>query len=238
MEENGQLYNVYIDGEKKLNNVACGEYKFDGISAGTHTVVVTSVLGNNESAGVSGTVTVTASTEQPTPERGETLVEINGCQISATAEGYRVIYTVNDPDKNVAKVGLVYGLADRCTDDDMVVGSTNSTVYSYEATDAGKMNINVTDYKDAQSYAMTMKLIKTAEFYKQVINVRAYIQLDDGSYMYSDIHKYNVYEIAEHLYQNRKMTNISGHEYLYTDILSVVNPDYKKVIYNLSDILV
>lgn len=182
--------------------------------------------------------TTEAPTTEPITEKNEVVVGIDGCQVSATAEGYRVIYTVKDSDKKAAKVGLVYGLADKSSPSDMIVGSTNSTVHAYEATDEGKISSSITGNTEAQSYAMTMKLIKTAEFYRQPIYVRAYVQLDDGSYVYSDIQTYNVYEVAEYLYQNKLMTNMFAHNYLYSEILSVVNPDYTKVIFNINDTIV
>ena len=50
--ENGQLYNVYIDDVIKSTNVTAGSYQYYPIDAGEHQVKVTSVLNGIESAGV------------------------------------------------------------------------------------------------------------------------------------------------------------------------------------------
>lgn len=56
---------------------------------------------------------------------------------------------------------------------------------------------------------------------------RAYavIQYDDGhkEYVYgTKIYKVSLYEIAENLYQNRKMGTLEGHQFLYTNVLNLV----------------
>lgn len=183
----------------------------------------------------------TTTKESETTREAETIqrsvnLEINGCQISTTVEGYRVVYSVNDPADEVLNAGLIYGVS--TPDTDMVVGSSNNSVYTYQATDAGKINAKFSKYEDAQSYVMTMKFIKNADFYNREIDVRAYVQLKDGSYMYSDIKKFTVYNVAEYLYQNEKMTIYSSHNYLYNEILRVVNPDYIVKEFNVKNMLV
>lgn len=86
-------------------------------------------------------------TEQPTekttepeitqPEKTDVKLEINGYQISTTKEGYRVIYSFEDSNSEVETVGLIYGLS--VNDSDMVIGSSNSAVVNYQASDAGRM---------------------------------------------------------------------------------------------------
>ena len=154
-------------------------------------------------------------------------VEINGSQISTLYEGYRIVYSVNKPEL-VTSVGMVYGLSDYISNEDMVVGSTAETVYAFEGSADGELSTNFSKRKNAQSYAMTMKNIKNAEFYNTKISVRAYAVLEDGSIVYSDVKKMTVYNTADYLYQNLKMNNLSGHEYLYNEILSVANPVYQK----------
>ena len=161
--------------------------------------------------------------------------EINGVQINATYEGFRIVYSVNKPEK-VQKVGLIYGLSNYVNDEDMVVGSTANTVYTFESTEEGKLNINFTKRPNAQSYAMTMKNIKSAEFYSSPISVRAYAILEDGTISYSDIGKLTVYKAADYLYQNQLMNALSGHNYLYEEILTKVRPDYQQVEYGWSKI--
>lgn len=228
MEEKGQLYNVYIDDVKKLSSVACGSYTIDSISPGEHTVKITSVYNGAESQGVTGTVNVAGTViEETTTKPTSVKLDILGYQVSATAEGFRTIYTIDDPDKESISKGIVYGLND-VSESELVVGSTNSVVYSYEATDTGKIDTTLgSSSSTSESYAMTMKFIKTAEFYNTKINVRAYAKLSDGSYVYSDTVSFSVYELADYVYQNNIMSNMSGHNYLYTDILKIVNPSYE-----------
>lgn len=176
------------------------------------------------------------TTREPETIQRSVNLEINGCQISTTVEGYRVVYSVNDPADEVLNAGLIYGVS--TPDTDMVVGSSNNSVYTYQATDAGKIDAKFSQYEDAQSYVMTMKFIKNADFYNHEIDVRAYVQLKDGSYMYSDIKKFTVYNVAEYLYQNDKMTIYSSHNYLYNEILRVVNPDYVVKEFNVKNTLV
>lgn len=120
----------------------------------------------------------------------------------------------------------------------MIVASKNSNVDDYQATEKGKINVNYSKYANAQNYAMTMELIKNAAFYNEQISVRAYAQLKDGRYVYSDIRKITVYDIADTLYQNDMMTNASGHNYLYDNILKIANPNYISREFNTKNIFV
>lgn len=165
-------------------------------------------------------------------------LEFIGYQISATLEGYRTLYSIADPAGKTEEVGLVYGLTDYVTDDDMVVGSTNSTVYSYAGTSEGIASVKYSDYEGATTYVRTMKFIDDASFYNTSISIRAYAKLQDGSYIYSDINTMSVYRIASILYNKCIMSNISGHEYLYNNILTVVNPSYATVDYNWGSVVV
>ena len=162
-------------------------------------------------------------------------VAINGCQINASAEGFRVVYSVNDPDNEVAHAGLIYGLADYATDNDLYVGSTAKSVYDYEANDSAKLKKS---YGIGQSYAMTMTNIKNANFYHAQISVRAYIRLKNGTYVYGNIKKFTVYDLAHYLYQHKEMTNEVSHNYLYTKILSIADSNYQKVEFDWNKTLV
>lgn len=192
----------------------------------------------DETTVVPETITIQDTTTEWENEtiKNSVKLEINGCQVSTINEGLRVIYSIDDAEGKVANVGLIYGL--KAQDSDMIIGSTNSSVHNYQATDIGKLDIKVSQYPNAQSYAMTMKFLKIADFYNSEIDVRAYAQLKDGSYIYSDIKKFTVYDIAAYLYQNELMTNIAGHDYLYNNILSVANSNYISKEYNVNNTLV
>lgn len=161
---------------------------------------------------------------------GNVKLEINGFQISAMLEAFRTIYSVSETDKT-DEIGLVYGLADSVSEDEMIVGSLNTTVHSYAATPLGETGKKYSSLDNAKSYCLTMEFIKNAEFYKQGISVRAYAKLKDGSYVYSNISTMSVYDVAGKLYNRNLMSNMRGHEYLYDSILSVVDSSYKKVDY-------
>lgn len=231
---NGQTYNVYIDGNF-YKNIELGTHTFTGIEAGTHTVTLTGVLNGIESAACEAvTVTVAEAVNETAVE-----MEINGFQISATAEGFRTVYSVNDPESEVVKVGMVYGLADYATESDMVIGSTNNYVYNFDATEAGKLDESFSGATGTSSYAMTMQFnTSDTDFFQAKTLVRAYAQLADGSYVYSNIYDYTIYDVADNLYQNLRMSNYAAHEYLYNNILSVVNPAYAEVDYIWGNIIV
>lgn len=161
-------------------------------------------------------------------------VEINGYQISATAEGMRTIYSVESTinGSEVVEKGMVYSLADYASESEIYVGSESEYVRSYQATEAGKMSANVSASATATSYAMTMKFAAgTAAEFSTRYRVRAYAKLADGTYVYSDCVEYTAYDIADELYQDSLMNTESAHNYLYTNILSVVNPDYEIIAY-------
>lgn len=161
-----------------------------------------------------------------------TKLEINGFQISTTLEGFRTVYSISDPESKIVNCGLVYGLADYISESDMVVNSNNSIVYDYASTEKGKTGVCYSKLSDAVSYAMTMKLLKNADFYNMKIMVRAYARLNDGSYIYSDCASASIYAVADYLYNAGAMGTEKAHTYLYDNILTVVNPAYTVVDYN------
>ena len=57
----GCKYNVYINGEKKLNEVICAYYTIENIGAGPVTVKVTAVLNGIESPGVEQNINVSGT---------------------------------------------------------------------------------------------------------------------------------------------------------------------------------
>jgi len=57
-------------------------------------------------------------------------------------------------------------------------------------------------------------------------SIRAYAKLADGTYVYTDVYTYTIYDVADALYREGKMGTQSKHEYLYNKILTKVNKDY------------
>ncbi|MBE5958821.1 MAG: hypothetical protein E7254_08200 [Lachnospiraceae bacterium] len=167
-------------------------------------------------------------------------IEINGYQISNYAEGMRCVYSVEDTiaGQEVKESGLIYGLADEISNSDMYVGSTNSNVYSFASTPVGVSSVTYSESTTATSYIMTMLFgVKNAQEYTTNMAVRAYAKLADGTYVYSDVENYSIYEVSKYLYDNVKMYTIDAHNYIYNNILKVVNPNYKEVDYKWSNIL-
>ncbi|MCR5738167.1 MAG: S8 family serine peptidase [Eubacterium sp.] len=68
----GCQYNVYVNGEKKLNRVGCNYYTISGVNAGQATVKVTAIIGNKETTGVTQTVNVAGVEETTTAAPSET----------------------------------------------------------------------------------------------------------------------------------------------------------------------
>ena len=111
----------------------------------------------------------------------------------------------------------------------MVVNSANDTVYSYEATANGKLDSTVSNCTGATSYTMTMMFGTVSEdFYGAPTKVRVYALLEDGTYVYSDIVEYSVYDVANYLYQNRLSNNEDAHTAL-TEILLKVNSQMERL---------
>ncbi|WP_302626932.1 family 43 glycosylhydrolase [uncultured Eubacterium sp.] len=176
-------------------------------------------------------------TPQEMPQGTKTIdggIEINGYQISATIGGMRTVYSVDSVinGKEVVSSGMLYSLADYVQEKDFYVGSTNKYVKSFESTGQGLLTEKVSDSNIASSYAMTVKFTsKQPAEYSEKWKVKAYAELSDGSYVYTDAKTYSAYEVADILYQGSLMNNQNSHEYLYTNILSIVNQGYSKIDY-------
>lgn len=187
------------------------------------------------------------TTEEPSTEETTTVtrieggIEINGYQVSATAQGMRTIYSVDSEieGKAVTSSGIVYSLAQYAEISDLYVGSTSEYVRSYVSTSAGVSKKNFSDSDIATSYAMTMKFAtKEAAEYSAKWRIRAYAQLDDGTYVYTEPIEYTIYDIADKLYQDRLMNTKEHHDYLYTNILSIVNKEYEEKDFAWSNTIV
>lgn len=168
-------------------------------------------------------------------------IKINGYQISATVEGMRSVYSVDKTinGKDVISSGIVYSLADYASEDELYVGSTNEYVRSFESTNSGICSHNFSDSETATSYAMTMKFsAKSSDEFNAKWRIRAYAELSNGTYVYTNSAEYTIYEVAELLYNGQKMNTIGNHEYLYINILTIVNKDYPTVDYEWNNIIV
>ncbi len=219
---------------------ALGEKESEGVS------VTVTVKGSEEGSSQKTEETTTEQAEETTTEHTEETtapvqkpeivtsadLEINGFWISYTAEGIRTVYS-RKPEidgKAVVEQGLVYGLGKYTDEQDLYVGNTNPYVKAFDGTQKGKLEHQYSKMDDALSYAITVPFSdKTVSEYTAKRIVRAYVKLEDNSYVYSEVVTYTIYDIAEKLYQQAKMNNIKGHNYLYNDILKVVTPEYKEI---------
>ncbi len=165
-------------------------------------------------------------------------VGICGYQISVGYEGHRVIGQVEPTmdGKKVISMGFVYGLSGYngnttgISDADMYVRDNNRFIRAFQTTDEGISKYIMGNSDTATYFVRTMSfgqnnIIAFSARYK----VRAYAVLEDGTYVYSKVNNYSVYEIAEYLYENVKMNTLDEHKYLYQTILRTVSPDYKEV---------
>lgn len=169
-------------------------------------------------------------------------LNILGFQISNVLGGLRTVSEVEAEinGQKVVEFGNVYAVAvDGITKSDMVVDSTNKYVASIKATEKGIIDEKFSDSETATNYVMTMTDNgTTSEALTQKYMIRAYAKLADGSYVYSKVCRYSIYNVAAVLYNDCKMNTNAGHEYLYNNILKVVDSNYKVVDYNWSSIVV
>ena len=162
-------------------------------------------------------------------------VKVIGYQISAVLRGSRVLYSSESTIKGqeVVSSGLIYGFANGpITKDDVVFNSDNKYIASYEATAKGVISNYNGDSATATYYVRTMTHNGYgAARYNAKYYVRAYSVLENGAIAYSEVYDFSLYSIADTLYQNNLMPTYDGHQYLFYNILTVVDPDYKEIPY-------
>lgn len=198
-----------------------------------------------------GEVTTDAPTAAPTEKATEndtsgiTIsddVKVEGFQISNILEGLRTVSSVEPSinGKNVVEFGNIYAVdVDSVSDDDMYVGVENKFVAAVNSTSKGITDRQYSKSDTATNYVMTMTDNgKTVPALTQSYKIRAYAKLSDGTYLYSKVAKFSIFNVAKTLYDNSKMNTNTGHEYLYDNILKVVDSNYKKVDYDWSVIVV
>lgn len=188
-------------------------------------------------------------TEEPTTEASDITydeygvatsdkVELVGYQISTGYEGFRVIGSV-EPEidgKKVAHWGFIYGLNTikgidtGITNADMQVEVNHTYVKAYQSTAQGTIDCALGTSQTATYFVRTMSFgNKNSDAFQAMYKSRAYAVLEDGTYVYSEVGDYSVYNIAKSLYDNRLMNTYEAHNYLYDTILSKVNSEYKPV---------
>ena len=174
-------------------------------------------------------------------------VRVEGYQISTTLGGNRVVGSVEPTinGKEVKNWGFVYGLAKAngnatgITNDDMRVDSDNNFIKAYESTSVGTSDKKFGSSATATYFVRTMKFASyTSNAFGAEYKVRAYAVLADGSYVYSNVSDYSIFGIAESLYNGKLMNTYEAHNYLYNNILKVVDSSYEKVDYSWGNTIV
>lgn len=235
----GQKYNVYIDGALYQTYQTAQEVTYTFSSSGSHTITIKAELGGRESSGVTLSADIAGGSTNPGTEIVlSDKINIEGIQISQVNWGLRIVSSV-EPEINGQKVveyGNIYAIKlGNVTEQDMIVNSTNSRVARYTATDAGIINTKFSDSDTAVNYVRTMNNNgTTGAAYNQEYMVRGYAKLADGSFVYSKVASYSIFKVAEVLYSNSWMPTYNAHEYIYKNILKVVNNNYGEVSYNWS----
>lgn len=202
-----------------------------------------------EESTIGETTTKAPATEKPTTVAGDitydengfatsSKIDLLGYQISTGYEGFRVVGLV-EPEiegKKVANWGIIYGLNTvkgndtGITNTDMYVGSNNQYVKAYQSTSQGTASVVMGTSQTATYFVRTMSFgTKTSDAFQTVYKARAYAVLEDGTYVYSSVGDFSVYDLAKTLYDNCLMNTYETHNYLYDTILSKVNVNYKIV---------
>lgn len=185
-----------------------------------------------------------APTEPVTEKPQEDAIQIEGFQISTSFEGFRIVSSVEQAigDQNVTNWGIIYGVKilngrtdTEISEDDLVAGANSTYVKAYESTAKGTLPYVFGESKTATYYARTMKFGKKSKgALTSVYMVRPYAMLEDGSCVYGEVKSFTVNQIADLLYKNIMMNSLEEHNYLYNNILKIVDPDYTEVNYEWS----
>ena len=198
-------------------------------------------------------VTQQITTGQPTTQRvtqqvttqpiNNSVLKIKGYQISTTLGGIRAIGNFSEKinNKTVKTKGFIYCLKNvdgnnlGINDNDIVLNSNNSYVKCYESTGAGLL-----EKKDGVStYVRTMLFSSfSKKEFSAWYGIRAYAVLEDGSVSYSDVYNFSIVDVAKTLYTTSAMNNEGRHDYLYNNIIKVVEPNYAKVKFDYNKTLV
>ena len=177
-------------------------------------------------------------------------VEVQGFQmngnkdsggVSEFSPSFRVVCRVSKntiKTKKVSKFGVIYAIANATDgkiraelEDIMTINKADGkNVKVHEETENG-IYPDWTTKEDSkystkywQYYGLTFKCLDYM-FYtlQENITVRAYALMADGTIEYGDnIYTVNMYEIADYLYKNQKMSTLKGHNFLYNNVLNLV----------------
>ena len=168
---NVDSYNVYIDNALVGSKLGCGYYVYKGYAAGTHTVKVTTVSGNKESAAATASVNVTGSVA-PTTKAPETTTKApqttkapeTTTKTPQTTEAIGVDSSLPAPFGLVAsspvnnQITVVWGYGtinsyNVYVDDTRVAKKVGCGSYKFKNIVAGTHTVSVATYKDGKESA-------------------------------------------------------------------------------------
>lgn len=163
-------------------------------------------------------------------------VQVLGFQYNTDLNGFRIVYSVEGEVDGLSTVEIgnifAYDKDNNLTLEDLTIDSSNNNVRQYTATSNGLSPTKYSQSSTADDYIMTfIKNGTTEEAYSRKYIVRPYIKLSDGTVVYGDAKSFSIYDIADELYTTKSMFTSEKHNYLYTNILKVVNPDYETIAY-------
>ena len=173
-------------------------------------------------------------------------VDLEGYQINTKIGTQRIIASVEPVinGKSVVDYGLIYGLESfnkfttSWKEEDMVAGSENRYVYMQSTEGTGVLTYQFGKSETATYFQMSMTFGEFSKVaYEANYKVRAYAKLSDGTYVYGSIYSYSIFKVASYLYQKQRMKTEEEHDYLYNNILTVVDPSYGKIDFGWSEIV-
>ncbi|MBE5959015.1 MAG: glycoside hydrolase family 16 protein [Lachnospiraceae bacterium] len=168
--------------------------------------------------------------EKEQEEIVEPKLTIDGFQMNTVLGAFRTVYKIKGSkdflEKDIVDRGLVYAIGDEPVDN-IVATNISAAVVPFSATlEKGLRRVETEANLVTQTFVMTMEMIPNKLFYQENMTMRAYAKLKDGTYIYSEPCTTTMYEIADYLYSNRKMSTQAAYQYLYNEILKSVNPEY------------
>lgn len=184
-------------------------------------------------------------------------VEVQGFQMNGNKEiggvsefspSFRVVCRVSRKTiktKKVKKFGVIYAIKGEAAD------SNRETLEKIMTFDGADKNENVKVHEETPDgvyqewttkdgtefsaehwkyYGLTFKCLNYMfDTLEENVTVRAYAEMADGTIEYGQkIYTVNMYEIAENLYKNQKMSTSKGHQFLYDNVLNLVTMHYNR----------
>lgn len=161
-------------------------------------------------------------------------------EVSEHSPSFRVVsktsnvMTIHNKLYEVKKMGTIYAFADEMDENTLKSNMTlegvaqNDFVSNCEMTERGILDGYTTTESNSRYntyFALTFKYLHYMfNSLETNYSFRAYAVLDDGTVVYGhNVYTTNMYEIADNLYEEQKMGTKDAHDFLYNNILNVVD---------------